>query len=258
MFSSRTRSLLLLTLSALVCVVGVTTLSAQDSRATVNPTRSITDYAGVAPGNGNAPPRTGVIQRARSGSAQVITWPGFQMRPDGGSRFFLQVSASPEASASASEGRVEILLKNVRTHARNTRRPLVTEFFNTPVKSAKLHRRGRRDLAFVLQMRDNVTPNVTVQADGEFFFLFIDFPRGSWAPSPPTSGSAATTTRAPAPSAAPANSSASVRPAAAAAPAPAPAPRQIVREPTPTPTSGPRQMSREEMNALDNERPPGM
>ncbi|MCB9617267.1 MAG: hypothetical protein H6722_32955 [Sandaracinus sp.] len=160
----------------LVALASVTAIAQQ---AEVSPTRNVGEYAGVSPGTGNAPPRAGAVARARP--AKLLTWPGFQATPGGGSRFFLQVSGPVQFETRSSQGRFEVVLKNTRAHLRNTFRPLDTRFFRTPVDRAKVERR-RRDLAVVFQMRADSTPNVT-QGVGEngYHFVYVDFPAGNWA-----------------------------------------------------------------------------
>jgi hypothetical protein len=163
-------------------------------RIEVRDPRATGEYAGVAPENQHTPPRHGAVQRSQSGT--LITWPGFQMRADGGSRFFLQVSHPPQTELVRTEGRVELLVRGTSTHVRNTRRPLETRFFNTPVTRARIERRSR-DLAFVFDLRADVTPTVSQQAGANgYHFVIVDFPRGTYVegpalpPSPPVRGAA--------------------------------------------------------------------
>ncbi len=142
-------------------------------------------YEGVGP-EGGAPPRASAARRAatrRRGPARIVTWPGFQMRPDGSSRFFLQLTSNVSARVSRVEGGVEVYLPETRTHVSNTRRPLLTRWFNTPALSARVRRRGRRDSALVFRMRSDVMPRVSGEqrADG-YYYLLIDFPAGDYIP----------------------------------------------------------------------------
>lgn len=166
-------------------LLGVTTATALAAgsvavaqQAEVAPTREVGQYAGVTPGQGT-PPRVGAVARARP--AKLLTWPGFRAQPGGASRFFLQLSAPVETVTRTSAGRVEVVLKNVRGHLRNTFRPLDTRYFQTPVRRAKVERR-RQDLVFVFEMRGEATPTVTTApGEGGFHFVYVDFPAGQWA-----------------------------------------------------------------------------
>jgi hypothetical protein len=151
-------------------------------RIEVRDARQTGEYAGVAPDNAHTPPRHGAVRRAEGRS--LITWPGFQMRRDGGSRFFLQVSHAAETQLVRSEGRFEVLVRATSTHVRNTRRPLETRYFNTPVTRARLERRSR-DLAFVFHMRADVTPSISQQAGANgYHFIIVDFPAGTFVEGP--------------------------------------------------------------------------
>jgi hypothetical protein len=144
----------------------------------------LAEYGGVTPGRPNPPPAAGRIarRRGRSARAVVVTWPGFQMRTEGGSRFFVQTSAAVTTSVRASDGRVEITFPNATIHVSNSRRSLETAFFETPVVRAHLERR-RNDMVLVLHMRANVVPQISSASESGFFFTYIDFPAGQYRPA---------------------------------------------------------------------------
>lgn len=146
---------------------------------------AVGEYAGVVPGRGNAPPRSRAVRRTprRGRTARLLTWPGFQARPNGASRFFVQVSDAVQTDVQRTDGRVEVVLRQTRVHLRNSRRPLETRFFNTPVTRATVERRGRHDLAIVFNMRGDATPRVYTEAgQNGYHFVFIEFPEGNWLP----------------------------------------------------------------------------
>ena len=106
----------------------------------------------------------------------MLTWPGFMMRKEGGSRFFVQTSRPVEITTHESEGRFELVLRNTRVHLKNNFRPLETEFFDTPVTRATIQRRGKKDLVMVLEMRTQATPTVTQEKGKDGFnYVFVDF-----------------------------------------------------------------------------------
>ncbi len=144
-----------------------------------------TSYQGVVPGRNNPPPRAGRAGRARARNAHLITWPGFEMQRDGSSRFFIQTDGPVETEQLVENdgNRVVLVLKNTRVHLSNTFRSLETEFFNTPVRRARIERRGRH-LALVLEMRANVQPFVTTEpaAQEGYQFTFLTFPAGDYLP----------------------------------------------------------------------------
>lgn len=140
--------------------------------------RPVGSYAGVVPGSANLPPRSPAPQEGRL----LVTWPGFQQRPDGASRFFLQTTGPVQVEQRPDEGRFVLILKDAELHLRNNRRPLETRYFNTPVEAARIERRGR-DLAFVLDLRAPVTPAVSQKrASTGYNFVFLEFPAGNYIP----------------------------------------------------------------------------
>lgn len=137
-------------------------------------------YRGVVPGENNLPPQARRLKRTRR---NFVTWPGFEMT-EGGSRFFVQSTRPVEYSRTDEQGRIIITLRNSRIHLRNNRNPLVTEHFNTPVARASLRHR-RRNTQLVLEMKVEVTPTIRQVSQGDYHFLFIEFPAGNY-PIPTT------------------------------------------------------------------------
>jgi hypothetical protein len=170
-------------------------------------------YVGVVPGRAQLPTHL----RGRPGTTPtVVTWPGFQPRADGASRFFVQLTSQVTYEARAENGRFVVVLRGVRIPDRQTRRELDTRFFQTPVTRARLERRGRRDIAFVFDLRAAVTPMVSldVGADG-YAFLFVEFAPGDYlrAAPAPAAGEVGSVSAAPA-ATAPAQSADEERPPA--------------------------------------------
>lgn len=156
-----------------------------DASAVVAPAQSATlpadpGYVGVVPGRAAVP--THLLGRPGA-TPTVVTWPGFQPRADGASRFFLQLTSRAQYEARSESGRFVVTLRGVRIPDRQTRRLLDTRFFNTAVVTARLERRGRRDVAFVFELRADVTPTVSLEvAPDGYTFVFIEFPAGHWLP----------------------------------------------------------------------------
>lgn len=143
-------------------------------------------YAGVEPGEAQPPPAYDRL--ARRGTRQaVLTWPGFTPLPDGGSRFFVQTTEPRITETHLEAGRIVIRFPDATTHLRNSRRWLETQFFDTPVRRARLERRGRTDMALVLHLRPgvSVSPRVTTEAapGGAFHYVYVDFAPGNYAPA---------------------------------------------------------------------------
>ncbi len=157
--------------------------------------RPVGVYAGVEPGEPEPPPAYDRVVRAERRHAQttILTWPGFTPLPDGGSRFFVQTTEPVTPEVRVEENRIVLLFPRARVHVRNSTRWLETEFFNTPVRRARLERRGR-DMAFVLYLRGPATPRVSTAPASAgattFYYVYVDFPPGNSAPvvAPPAGG----------------------------------------------------------------------
>ena len=137
-------------------------------------------YVGVVPGRASVPSHL----RGRPGATPtIVTWPGFQPRADGASRFFLQLTSRVQYDVRSEPGRVVVTLHGVRIPDRQTRRVLETSYFNPPVTRARVERSGRRDIAFVFDLRAAATPVVSLDADADgYTFVYVEFPSGSWLP----------------------------------------------------------------------------
>ncbi|MDQ3032140.1 MAG: hypothetical protein M3Y87_06970 [Myxococcota bacterium] len=159
------------------------------SSAAQEPPRPTSGYDGVVPGTGNPPPAAGRLERRRGRRArlEILTWPGFQMMPDGSSRFFVQTTGPVQTDVRVTGERVEVIFPRTGIHLRNSARWLETRFFETPVLRARLERRGR-DMVLVMQMRGAATPRVSSgpgEAGDGFQYTYIDFAAGRWAPVEP-------------------------------------------------------------------------
>jgi hypothetical protein len=136
------------------------------------------NYVGVVPGSDTITENLA----AAPGEGALVTWPGFQMMPDGGSRVFVQTSTevTPELKRDGQSDNWQLLLGNVSLPAGNARRPLDTQFFNTPVKSVRTLSRGK-GVAVMLVMRAKLKPIVrTERAQSGYYFTYLEFPAGSF------------------------------------------------------------------------------
>jgi hypothetical protein len=136
-------------------------------------------YCGVKPGGDQAP----AIGAKAGTNPPEITWPGFQMMPDGRSRVFVQTTTQVDVSAALVGGNLVVDLGDVKIAGRNNRRPLITKFFNTPVTEVAVQREKKRT-RLILSMRAPVEPRVShEQAQSGFHFVYIDFPPGNYQPN---------------------------------------------------------------------------
>jgi hypothetical protein len=115
-------------------------------------------------------------------STPTALMPGFEMMPDGSTRLFVELSKPTAFDTKPARGSVTYVLKEAHTDRRNNQNPLVTVHFNTPVTSARLAPHGK-DLWFVVELRANVQPAVTMDSTKEgVATLRVAFPKGDYLP----------------------------------------------------------------------------
>jgi hypothetical protein len=193
----------------------------------INPPGS---YEGVKPGGSEPPP----VPAVPNSTPVQITWPGFQMRPDGSSRVFIQ-STSPLTHATSQQGKLLFIdLGEAKVSGETNQFALYTRFFNTPVVRAQL-KPGKRAV-LEIELRATVQPNIsTEKAPSGFHFLYIDFPAGQYMGAVATKSAAG-----------------DVAPAGAAAPA---APTHLDDAPPAPPEPGKASVKLD--TSMDSELPPG-
>ncbi|MFM2416268.1 MAG: hypothetical protein RL385_991 [Pseudomonadota bacterium] len=135
-------------------------------------------YAGVVPGASNVPDRIA----AQPGEAALVTWPGFQVLPSGGSRVFIQTSVEVKSELKREGMSFVLVLSGVGLPAGNNRLPLDTHFFNTPMASLRTKLAdGGHAVSVTMQMRAEVTPVLrTERAANGYYFTYVDFPPGQY------------------------------------------------------------------------------
>lgn len=134
-------------------------------------------YSGVAPGSSTVP--DGIA--SAPGAAALVTWPGFQMLPNGGSRVFIQTSVEVQPDLKRDGNTVHVVLNAVSLPKGNARLPLDTSFFNTPVKSVRAKARKEGGVVVEVDLRSNVSPSLrTERASTGYYFVYLDFPAGKY------------------------------------------------------------------------------
>jgi hypothetical protein len=135
-------------------------------------------YNGVVPGSSAVPEHLA----AQPGGAPVVTWPGFQMTPDGGSRVFVQTTHEAKPELKREGGNVVVTILGVSLPPGNSRLPLETHFFNTPLKNARLKpREGGVSIVLELKAGSTAVPTVRAEkADNGFYFVYVEFPPGNY------------------------------------------------------------------------------
>lgn len=136
-------------------------------------------YNGVCPGSSKVP--EGIA--AQPGGAALVTWPGFQVLANGGSRVFIQTSVPVSPSLKREGSHWNVSLPGVSLPSGNARLPLDTSFFNTPVKS--VHARPQKGAGVVIEVelraKLSVEPNLhSEKAQNGYFFVYLDFPAGNY------------------------------------------------------------------------------
>lgn len=145
-------------------------------------------YLGVKPGGPERP----AVPTGPGLTPAVVTWPGFAMRADGGSRFFLQLTAPVDVAHQTLPNKIIIDLQGARVAGTNNRYPLETRYFNTPVTRAVL-KRTKTATTLELFLRKPAQPRISSRAaPSGYHFLYVDFAAGDYieeeVPAAPTAG----------------------------------------------------------------------
>ncbi len=111
----------------------------------------------------------------------IANSPGFRMMPDGSSKIFLQIHGSPSVKQIATRGGVTYVLSDCRVPMNNNRRPLMTQYFNTPIADARL-RQFQGDVHLRIDLRATVapTPRLVELVPGKVVLLEVTFPAGNY------------------------------------------------------------------------------
>ncbi|MEM8606530.1 MAG: hypothetical protein AAGF92_05470 [Myxococcota bacterium] len=129
------------------------------------------EYEGVKPGSENPPPKVEEIPA----DTLMLTWPGFVMKKDGTSCFFVQTSQPVSVATKETPGQFDLVMRNTKVHLKNNYLPLETQFFKTPVTRATVQRKGS-SAVMVFEMRDDVTPTIRQEKGKDGFnYVFVEF-----------------------------------------------------------------------------------
>ncbi len=123
------------------------------------------------PGTDNVP--EGIA--ATPGSTPLVTWPGFQMTPDGGSRVFVQTTVDVKPELKRDGGGFALLIPGVKLPPGNARLPLDTHFFKTPVQSVHM-KPSARGVVITIRVSGKTDPKLrTEKAANGYFFTYVEF-----------------------------------------------------------------------------------
>jgi hypothetical protein len=133
-------------------------------------------YAGVEPGGARLP----AVPAPVGQTPVAITWPGFQMRPDGTSRVFIQSTSALAGETALADGKYTLKFIGAKIAGSTNRLPLETRFFNTPVTKVSLAV-AKDSVSLVLELRADVTPRVTTErGPSGYHFTYLDLPAGKY------------------------------------------------------------------------------
>lgn len=161
-----------------------------DARAQDANTAPDSSTPAVAPA-GAAPPLTvksGKRPSGKKGASKAVvglvaTLPGFEMLPDGGSRFFVELTHQTTVVEKRDARTLTYTIQGAHVVHRNNENILETIHFNTPVTRARLLP-ARSGLVFSVELRADAVP-VWRMVDGDDggSTLQIDFPKGAFLPA---------------------------------------------------------------------------
>lgn len=126
-------------------------------------------YSGVSVQGNHVPPFP-----ATSTTPVVMTWTGFERAPEG-SRVFFELSAAATYDVDRKGQTLRIRMRNTKVNVRNNMRRLDLRYFQTPVRTVKVSRRGRDTVATIVLER-NAEPTVQI-IDGKagYSLLVVQF-----------------------------------------------------------------------------------
>jgi hypothetical protein len=137
----------------------------------------IQSYNGTTPGTGNSLPK---VEELKEMDGSWITWPGFTMKSDGGSRIFLQTNTPLEYSQKNKKKKITITFKKTKIFLSNNQNPLITQHFNTPLGRAYL-KKHRKDAQLVLLLKQDTEVQIQqVAIEDGYNYVFIDFAAGQY------------------------------------------------------------------------------
>jgi hypothetical protein len=192
---------------------------APSGSASATPAKPVVPATGYGWSTPKAVPSRARTPRASANkNTPAALMPGFEVQPDGSTRFFVQLAQVVPFEAKKARGSITYVLKGVHVDRRNNTNPLVTSHFNTPVTSARLVPHGN-DLWFVLELRADATPTATMDTPSQGpATLRIDFPKGSYVQASASPASPDDQSAPAAPPSAPPSSPASAAPAPSSKP----------------------------------------
>lgn len=128
-------------------------------------------YSGVSVQGNHVPP---FPAKHVGAPPAVMTWTGFERAPEG-SRVFFELSAEA-AHEVKTEGLVlKVRMRNTKVNVRNNMRHLDLRYFETPVRTVKVSRKGRDTVATIVLKRDAVPTVQIIDGKAGYKLLVVQF-----------------------------------------------------------------------------------
>jgi hypothetical protein len=134
-------------------------------------------YSGVSVQGNHVPP----FPAKQTGTPPaVLTWTGFERAPEG-SRVFFELSSEAVHEVTSNGLTLRIRIRNTKVNVRNNTRHLDLRYFETPVRTVKVTRKGRDTVATVVLKREALHTIEMVDGKAGYKLLVVQF--GDAAPS---------------------------------------------------------------------------
>lgn len=131
-------------------------------------------YSGVSVQGNHVPP----FPAKHVGAPPVVmTWTGFERAPEG-SRVFFQLSAEATHEVTTDGLVLKIRMRNTKVNVRNNMRYLDLRYFETPVRTVKVTRKGRDTVATIALKRDAVPTVQIIDGKAGYKLLVVQFSDG--------------------------------------------------------------------------------
>jgi hypothetical protein len=104
----------------------------------------------------------------------LMTWTGFERAPEG-SRVFFELSAEAAYEVKTTGLTLRIRMRNTKVNVRNNMRHLDLRYFETPVRTVKVGRRGRDTVATVVLEREAVPTVRIIDGKAGYKLLVVQF-----------------------------------------------------------------------------------
>lgn len=128
-------------------------------------------YSGVSVQGNHVPP----FPAKHTGTPPVVlTWTGFERAPEG-SRVFFELSAEAAHEVTTDGLTLRIRLRNTKVNVRNNMRYLDLRYFDTPVRTVKVSRKGRDTVATVVLERQAVPSVEIIDGKAGYKLLVVQF-----------------------------------------------------------------------------------